>query len=160
MFHATAARRTPAMPVPTLLDPKDRAALVERLRRVRPDARPAWGRLDAPRMLCHVADTLRIALGDLPCKPTHNVVTRTLVKALVVNTRLKAPRGKIETAPEMLTARPTSWDADLAACVALLERVGTGQASAVHPAFGPLTPEEWGRMSWKHTDHHLVQFGV
>jgi hypothetical protein len=148
------------MAVRTLLDPADRARLVERLRRLRPESKPAWGKLDAPRMLCHVADTLRIALGELPTRPTHSFLSRTLGRALVVNTRLRAPRGKIDTAPEMMSSRPTSWDADLAACVQLVERVGEGTSRAVHPAFGPLTPEEWGRMSWKHCDHHLTQFGV
>jgi hypothetical protein len=148
------------MPIPTLLDPNDRARLVERLRCLRPEARPAWGTLDAPRMLCHVADSLRLALGELPARPTHSFFSRTLGKALVVNTRLRPPRGKIKTAPEMLTSRPASWDADLAACVQLVERVGAGTARAVHPTFGPLTPAEWGRISWKHLDHHLIQFGA
>jgi hypothetical protein len=146
--------------VPTLLDDEDRSLLLQRLRRVRPDATPTWGGLTAPRMLCHVADQMRVALGDVPTRPVHTFVSRTLVKHLVVNTGLRPPRGKIKTAPEMLASRPTSWEADLAACVGLAERVGRGTATAVHPAFGPLSPEEWGRLCWKHLDHHLVQFGA
>jgi len=110
-------------------------------------------------MLCHVADQLRIALGDLPTRPVHTFASRTLVKFLVVNTGLKPPRGRIKTAPEMLSSQPSSWEADLLACVDLTERVGRGTARAVHPAFGPLSPEEWGRLCWKHLNHHLVQFG-
>jgi hypothetical protein len=111
-------------------------------------------------MLCHVADQMRIALGDLPTKPTHSFVSRTLVKSVVVNTGVKPPRGKVQTSPEMLTSRPSSWEADVAACVALVGRVADGTANAVHPTFGPLSPEEWGRLCWKHCDHHLAQFGV
>lgn len=148
------------MAVRTLLDNEDRSLILERLQRVRPDAKAAWGNLDAPRMLCHVADQMRVALGDVPTEPVHTFASRTLVKFLVVNTGLPAPRGKIKTAPEMLTSRPTSWEADLAACVDLAERVGRGTARAVHPTFGPLSPREWGRLSWKHLNHHLVQFGV
>jgi hypothetical protein len=144
----------------TLLSDIDRTELLARLQRVRPDARPAWGSLDAPRMLCHAADQMRVALGDLPAKPVHSLLSRTLVKFLVVNTGLKPPRGKIQTAPEMLVSRPKSWDDDLAACVELAERVGAGAARAVHPTFGPLSPEEWGRLCWKHLNHHLSQFGV
>lgn len=144
----------------TLLSTEDRVPILQRLRSIRPDARPAWGSLDAPRMLCHVADQLRVALGDIPTKPVHTVVSRTLVKFLVVNTGLQPPRGRIKTAPEMLISRPTSWDVDVAACVDLAERVGRGTCSAVHPAFGPLSPREWGRLCWKHLNHHLVQFGV
>ena len=111
-------------------------------------------------MLCHLADNLRVALGDVPCKPVHTFASRTLVKFLVVNTGIAPPRGKIQTAPEMLASRPATWESDLAACVTLVERVGTGSARAVHPAFGPLSAEEWGRLCWKHTNHHLVQFGA
>jgi hypothetical protein len=144
----------------SLLNSTDRAAILERLRRVRPDAQAKWGTLDAPRMLCHVADQMRVALGDIPSKPKHSLISRTLVKNIVVNTGLKPPRGKIQTAPEMLTSRPSSWDADLSACVPLIDRVAKGNANAVHPAFGRLSPEEWGRLCWKHLDHHLTQFGV
>jgi hypothetical protein len=29
-----------------------------------------------------------------------------------------------------------------------------------HPLFGKLTHEQWGKMEYKHVDHHLTQFGV
>jgi hypothetical protein len=29
-----------------------------------------------------------------------------------------------------------------------------------HPFFGKLTPEQWGKGTYKHLDHHLKQFGV
>ena len=29
-----------------------------------------------------------------------------------------------------------------------------------HPFFGELSLEEWGRLQWKHLDHHLRQFSV
>jgi hypothetical protein len=144
----------------TLLNNGDRSLILQRLQRVRPDATPAWGSLTAPRMLCHIADQMRVALGDVATKPVHTFATRTLLKFLVVDTGLKPPRGKIKTAPEMLASQPTSWEADLAACVDLAERVGRGAASAVHPTFGPLSPREWGRLCWKHVNHHLVQFGA
>src|SRR5215470_2552027 len=134
------------MALPTLRNDTDRERLLERLRRVPHDAKPLWGKLDAPRMLCHTADVMRIALGELPSKPEHSFFSRTIGKFMVVNTGLQAPRGKIETAPEMMTSKPNSWDADLAACVDLVERVGRGSPTAVHPAFGPLSPDEWGRM--------------
>jgi uncharacterized protein DUF1569 len=146
--------------VPTLLNSADRSRLIERLRRVRPDAAPAWGTLTAPRMLCHLADGLRVALGELPARPVHTFASRTLLKFLVVNTGFSPPRGKVQTAPEMLTSVPATWEADLSACTVLAERVGAGSARAVHPMFGPLSPDEWGRVSWKHMNHHLQQFGV
>lgn len=148
------------MAIRTLLNDEDRSRVIERLGRVQPNARPAWGSLDAHRMLCHVADQMRVALGDVPTKPVNTLVTRTLLKFLVVSTSFPVPRGKVQTAPEMLSSQPTSWEADVAACRDLAERVARGSARAVHPTFGPLSPEEWGRLSWKHLDHHLIQFGA
>jgi len=29
-----------------------------------------------------------------------------------------------------------------------------------HPIFGKFTPEQWGKMEYKHLNHHLTQFGV
>lgn len=138
----------------------DRESLLARLQRLRPDAKPGWGTLDAPRMLCHLGDQMRVALGEIPTVPGHSWLLRTLGRLLVVHTGLRPPPGKIKTAPEMLTSKPASWQADLEACKELAARVGTGAANAEHPAFGKLTPEEWGKLCWKHMDHHLRQFGI
>jgi hypothetical protein len=83
-----------------------------------------------------------------------------LLKWLVVNTRFQAPPGRVQTAPEMLTSTPADWADDLAACERLIVRVASEDTSAVHPAFGPLDPQEWGKVCWKHLDHHFRQFGV
>ena len=47
--------------MPTIQDPAARAALIARLGRVTPTTTSAWGTLTAPRMVCHLADQLRVA---------------------------------------------------------------------------------------------------
>jgi hypothetical protein len=148
------------MASPTLLAAHDRSRITERLRRLTPDAPAGWGTLDAPRMVCHVADQLRVALGEIPAKPVHTFASRTLLKFLVLRVGIKPPRGKVQTAPEMLLSQPGAWEEDVSTCIDLVERVGRGTATAVHPTLGPLSPRDWGRLCWKHLDHHLVQFGV
>jgi hypothetical protein len=145
--------------MPTLLDSADRDALLQRLRRLQPTSQPRWGRFTAPRMVCHLADSLRVALGDLPTKRVDTLPSRTLVKWLVVYSPVPPPRGKIQTAPEMLTTAPTTWAADVATVEGLVERLATKPTTAAHPAFGPLTHGGWARLAWKHLDHHLRQFG-
>lgn len=146
--------------MPTLRDADTRAETRARLARLTPGAAPRWGTLTAHGAVCHMSDQFRVALGEIVCVRYDNVFTRTFMKWLVVHTPMQAPKGKIETSPEMLTTRPGKWDEDLAECLRLCERVGTESPRGIHPAFGPFTPEEWGRMGWKHTDHHLTQFGV
>ena len=110
-------------------------------------------------MVCHLADSLRVALGDVPAKRGDTLFRRTVFKWLVVFSPIPPPPGKIQTAPEMLATGPTSWEEDVATVERLIGRVATTPTSAIHPFFGPLTHEGWGRLAWKHTDHHLRQFG-
>ena len=138
----------------------DLQPLLQRIERLRPDAKALWGALDAPRMLCHVTDALRVALGELPTVPHHSWLSRTLGRLVVVHTAFKPPRAKVKTAPEMLTSAPRDWPGDVDNFRQLVARVAAGEATATHPTFGPLTPVEWGQLSWKHIDHHLRQFGV
>lgn len=144
----------------SLLNEDDRNAILARLSKLTPDTPRLWGSLDASRMLCHIADQLRVALGDIAAKRADSFLKRTLLKWLVVNTGFQAPPGKVATAPEMLISKPAEWAKDLADCQQLIVNVGSGAASAVHPAFGSLNAAEWGRLCWKHLDHHFRQFGL
>jgi hypothetical protein len=144
----------------TLLDAASRDAILLRLGRMEPTATPAWGTLDAPRMICHVSDQLRVALGLIPLqKRLDTLVRRTLLKWVVLYTGFEPPHGKVQTAREMLTSAPTTWKADMDECGRLVRAVGNGGAHGFHPAFGALTPTEWGILCWKHLDYHLRQFG-
>jgi len=40
------------------------------------------------------------------------------------------------------------------------ERGSAGASGQTHPFFGTLSADEWGKLTWKHIDHHLRQFGV
>ena len=120
------------------------------------------GRLDAPGMVCHVADQLRVALGDLETRPTPMFLRHRWLRQILVFW-LPWPRGRTPTAREMLSSRPESWDQDVVAACALIDRFAERSPVAQwppHPAFGPLSGREWGRLSAKHLDHHLTQFGV
>jgi len=143
----------------TLLNDADRAAIIARLRRVPPHRIPLWGSLTAPRMLCHVTDQLRVATGIIIGRHRDTLFRRTVLKWMVVRSSLQAAPGKVQTVPELLSSAPTTWAADMATCIRLINEVGMGKANGRHPAFGPLNGREWGRIAWKHFDHHLRQFG-
>src|SRR5690606_31642201 len=73
--------------MPSLLTPADRDAILGRLRRLRrlqPDQPARWGRFTAPAMVCHLADQLRVALGDLSTRRHDNLASRTILKWIVV----------------------------------------------------------------------------
>jgi hypothetical protein len=145
----------------TLLAAADQSAIVARLQALTPTMTPGWGTLNAPRMICHVSDQLRVALGVIPVqKRVDTLARRTVLKWVILWTGFEPPHGKVQTVPEMLVSSPGAWGDDIRECERLIGAVGRGAASAVHPAFGPLTPREWGTLCWKHLHYHLKQFGA
>jgi len=60
-------------------------------------------------------------------------------------------------------ARPDVWASEMDALTSAMARFATQSRSRVwpeHPAFGRLTARQWGVLGYRHTDHHLRQFGV
>jgi hypothetical protein len=145
----------------TLWDERDRRALDDRLARLTPDARGLWGSFDAPRMLCHITDTVRFATGDLACALKPSPFRYPPINTLVMF-YLPWPKG-VPTAPELIARTPEAWDTEVArfraAVDALTKRPKDG-AWPVHVVFGRLSGSQWGRLLYRHTDHHLKQFGV
>jgi len=138
-----------------------RREVVERLGRLTPENRAAWGTMTAPRMVAHVADAMRMALGDLPTKSKRLPLRHPPFKQLFVYV-LPFPKNA-PTARELLSREPGGWETELAACRALIERFGAERRDRdwpEHPAFGRLSARQWGILGYRHVDHHLRQFGV
>ncbi|MBS1816373.1 MAG: DUF1569 domain-containing protein [Acidobacteria bacterium] len=147
--------------VQTLWTPQDRAGLLARFDRLSPDARPLWGSLDAPRMVTHVTDALRAGLGEVPVAPVRGPLRVWPLNALIVYW-LPWPKGA-PTAPELTARVPTHWGDELSALRDAIERFARRDVAGrwpEHAAFGRLDGPAWGRLQYRHLDHHLRQFGV
>ena len=145
-----------------MFDSDVRAVFQRRIRALTPDAQRRWGRMSAPRMVCHLSDQLRIALGQLPTQPVSGPLRYTPMKHFVIDI-LPWPKGRIQGPPEAFTSSPGQWAQDVATLLALLEAFGArgGQRTwAPHPNFGRMSGALWGRLTCRHFDHHLTQFGV
>lgn len=146
--------------MPSLANTSQRDAIIARIEALSPEARGQWGRFSAPQMVAHCADALRMGLGELPCKSKDKAIGRLfIVKWLVFNV-LPFPKSA-PTADELISRTPAAWDAERANLISLVRRAGEAkELTAEHPFFGPMTTSEWGKLAWKHLDHHLKQFGA
>jgi len=144
----------------TIRDEAHRAALLSRLKKLSPGRQPEWGTLTAHQMVCHLNDQMAVALGDIPSRREGGILMRTLVKWITLYVMPSIPKAKIRTAPEMLTTAPSDWSEDTKRFVSLLSRLVDETNPSPHPAFGPLSQDQWGILAAKHIDHHLNQFGV
>lgn len=150
----------------TIWDADARRSLLDRLESLEPTVTPLWGRFTAHGMVVHLIDSARMALGTLPTRKTPGVpgIIGALpgVRHLMVYV-IPFPRNA-PTARELLTSPKGDWDADRAMFKQLTEQL-VRQADdprakwPPHPLFGPLNRRDWGVLGYRHTDHHLRQFG-
>jgi hypothetical protein len=138
-----------------------RRDVVARLQRLDPSATPRWGRMNAPQMVEHLANALRMAFGDVTCRERRLPLRWTPIKQLIIYV-LPFPRGA-PTAAELLQPPAGDFPQSVADCRALVQRFAHEPAERAwprHPAFGALSRRDWGVLAYKHMDHHLTQFGV
>ena len=88
-----------------------------------------------------------------------------LIKPLVFGND-KPIRRNSPSSPELFSADDAQCDFDrerghLIAAIDRFVKEGAACCSRhPHPFFGPLKPQQWAILMYKHLDHHLRQFGV
>ena len=146
----------------SILNDADRTAICQRIASVTSASVPRWGRMDATAMLAHLRLSALMALGELPVANKSKRAFQVFpIKHLILHV-VPFPKGA-PTAPELLVPDAASVDAIRSELVSLVERIGAGPREGdgpVHPLFGRLSFREWGIATYKHTDHHLRQFGA
>ena len=146
----------------SLLNPGDREEILGRLSRLKPDARPLWGRFTPGAMICHVTTGVGQGLGEVQLDPPSGPFTRWPLNWLAIHVA-PWPKGKTQSPPEFLAVKPTTWEEDLARLSALVGRFGDRKpedAWPVSPFFGRISGRSWGVLQYRHLDHHLTQFGA
>ena len=142
----------------------DRNEILERIEKLSPDSRPLWGKMNAAQMMAHCYNAYLLAIGEINAKRVEfpiNIIGR-LVKPGFLGespTRKNSP-----TAPEIKITDERNFQKEKMNLTSALQKMGTeGERIAkaqTHPFFGKMSPNEWGRLTYKHNDHHLKQFGA
>ncbi|MBK8572681.1 MAG: DUF1569 domain-containing protein [Holophagaceae bacterium] len=147
----------------SLFNPGDRDTLAQRLSELEPTAQRQWGKMDSAQMLRHCAISLGDALGERPVKQAFlGKLITPLIRGQIFGDK---PFGRnAPTDPTYVIKDSPDFDAERARLATLIDRVvqrGTAKTEGmIHPFFGRLSGEQWGRLIYKHFDHHLRQFGV
>jgi hypothetical protein len=145
-----------------MFDPATHEEIVNRIRRLRPDAQRRFGRMAADQMVAHLTDQMRHTLGDAIAQPRPGVLRIGLVRHAVIYW-LPWPKGHVKGPPDAFVTQPTHWDDDIRTLIGLLDRFVARDPAGEwpeHAFFGPMTGKDWGVFCHKHFNHHLSQFGV
>ena len=135
----------------------------QRIARLRPDSQRQWGKMNAPQAVAHCSRGLELALGNL--RPPRVLLGRIMgqIKPKVFEND-EPLRGNTPTVKGLVIQDERDLATERARLYGVIERfVAAGpEGCTTHPHsfFGPLTPQEWAILMYKHLDHHLRQFGV
>ena len=140
----------------------DLREVLERVWRLDSRAQRRWGAMNVHPMVCHMADALRMILGDKPVQSRQTWVGRHVMRHAALRLPVQWPHG-FPTTPEANQeiggTVPVEFERDRVAAADLIRRFARTREFAAHPMFGPMSRWEWMRWGYLHTDHHLRQFG-
>lgn len=137
---------------------------IERLGKLKADAKPDWGQLRGEQIVPHLIASIEMSMGrgrQLPYQGNwamrhvvFPIATSGLIK-IPKNVKFKHKNGEVEP--------PLLCDGDLNRLAAVMEEFIAGEESGtlkttLHPAFGDIGPAGWAKLHTMHIDHHLKQF--
>ena len=112
-------------------------------------------------MVVHAADALALYCGELHCEVKRTPLLYAPLKQAVVYL-MPMPRN-VPTAPVLLARVPTGWDEEITRLESALATFASHHARTdwpLHPLFGRMSRRAYGVLAYRHTDHHLRQFGA
>lgn len=154
------------MPEPNLgsiFEAADLALIAARLEALRPEGPRLWGKMDAAQMLAHCAIALELPMSD----PSRKQLLIGKLFAPFVRRKylgdVPLPKSS-PTDPAFVVTAPCDFAAERsrlqAALARFVERGSERAGESIHTFFGRMTGAEWGRLVYKHLDHHLQQFSA
>jgi hypothetical protein len=147
-----------------IFNQEDYTQILSRIHLLNADAQKHWGKMSLPQMLEHCSIQLKMALGMLPdSSKTGPAIFRTVFGRWMGLYAFPWPKGSA-TPPVMnmqtndVTVRDFNFEKQQ--LIDLLQQVQQKESYHAHAFFGAINKKDWGRLIWKHLDHHLKQFGV
>ena len=146
-----------------ILHINDYEVLVQRIHRLSTNSQRLWGKMTVNQMTEHCTRPFQVALGELKLKKTWiGLLFGGLAKKKFLSNKPMAknlPTDKnfiISHHPALENAKN-----DLIGYIEKFRNMDKNELEArVHPFFGKMTSDEWGKLLALHLDHHLKQFGI
>ncbi len=137
--------------------------LERRLRMVRPDSIRKWGTLTPEEMLCHLGDAATKLVGRAG---DPSAISRPFRKWIALKTWIPWPHGaptNPQIDPRIEGTQPGDFEHNRERAISALRAlpsVSPESFPSSHKVFGLMSSKDWLYWAYKHTDHHLRQFGL
>jgi hypothetical protein len=151
--------------MPRELDLAATESLVARLRKIDENQKPLWGTMTPSLMMAHCITAVKMAFGEIPAKVRVSPWQASLARLFFVDL-FPFPKNS-PTAPELDPNKKLKVSGEFQAIrdelIRAIYRVNATSADyefSKHPLFRKMSRKQWGKLMYKHMDHHLRQFGV
>jgi hypothetical protein len=133
--------------------------ILRRLDNFHSDAERQWGKMSTAQMLHHCQAPLHILLQSKDYNLKPNWIAKTFFKKAMYSDR--PWRKNLPTMSAFREKEERNFEEEKKELISLLKDLDTARSRSSwspHPVFGHLTKDQWGKMQYKHLDHHLRQF--
>jgi len=137
--------------------------IIERSERLNPQSPALWGKMNVAQMLAHCKEPLKVPLDKIVLKKPNAVMKFlfSFFKQTLYND--KPWRKGLPTSKEFIITDVRDFQNEKKELLNLIHEFHAGKNKTEwppHPFCGQFTSEQWGKMQYKHLDHHYRQFGV
>jgi hypothetical protein len=144
----------------TIFDKSTREELISRINSLNEKSEAQWGKMDVSQMLRHCSQWDEMALGKKQYKQSFlgKLFGKTALKDMLKDEPMKR---NLPTVPSFKIKESYDVAEEKRKWIQLLnEYEHFSNDGFIHPFFGLLTKEHTGYIVYKHSDHHLRQFGA
>ncbi|MGA7722603.1 MAG: DUF1569 domain-containing protein [Ignavibacteriaceae bacterium] len=147
-----------------IIDEPVKKSLINRVLNVSIEDKAQWGKMNVHEMICHCSDQLKMSMGLRETEYVGKPVLGSIVKRLVLM-GMPIPKGKVKTVKELEQGvggtKPIEFEKDREVCIKLINDFAASFQNTqcrIHPVFGKLNSNQWGKLAYTHLNHHLSQF--
>ena len=149
----------------SLFDSSTHSEIVSRIGNLTSTSVPSWGKMSVGQMCTHCQMPLEVAMGKRILSGKKPGFMKRMVfklyKPLMYNDK---PWSKnLPTVRDFVVKEDKEVETEKAKLLNLVEtfhQQKEAKSWPAHPMFGNFTHEQWGKMQYKHLNHHLNQFDV
>jgi hypothetical protein len=145
----------------TIFNPLLFENICKRLDKLPANAQPLWGQMNCTQMLNHLKISTGSGMAVYRLKDESSFLYRTIIKFILLRILWHLPKNA--AAPKGFSIEMNynlDFDTEKSMTLAILKMAKESNFQKYpHPLFGKMSKTLWGRLVYRHFDHHLRQFG-